>query len=218
MKIQVYSDGGSRGNPGLAAIGFVLKAEDTVIYEYGEPIGIATNNIAEYRAALEGIRTAKKFGFDRIELKLDSQLVERQLKGVYRVKSEELLPLFLDIKSEVSSLKSFEVNHIRREFNKIADGLVNQALDDNRKIIWDRREGVQNENGTMEVSPSELNQSVEGVLKEYHVGSHSFQIEGGCLLIKLDQKEQDIFLGNGREILVKLKKLNLSKVCIEVEI
>lgn len=218
MKIQVYSDGGSRGNPGLAAIGFVLKAEDDIIYEYGEPIGIATNNIAEYRAALEGIRTAKKFGFDRIELKLDSQLVERQLKGAYQVKSEELLPLFLDIKSELSSLNSFEVNHIRREFNKIADGLVNQALDDNRKIIRDRREEVRNEKVTQEVSTYRLNQSVEEILKEYHVGSHSFQIEDECLLIKLDQKDQDIFLGSARDVLAKLRRLNLSRVCIEVEI
>ncbi len=129
MKTMIYSDGGSRGNPGESAIGFVIWEKDDKILEYGAPIGTATNNMAEYQAVLQSIKKAKALGYTQIQLLLDSQLVERQLNGAYKVKSAELLPIYADIKMEIKSLEKFSVEHVPREKNKDADRLVNEALD-----------------------------------------------------------------------------------------
>lgn len=129
MKTMIYSDGGSRGNPGESAIGFVIWENGDKILEYGAPIGIATNNMAEYQAVLESIRKAKTLGYTQIQLFLDSQLVERQLNGAYKVKSAELLPIYAEIKMQIKSLEKFSVEHVPREKNKDADRLVNEALD-----------------------------------------------------------------------------------------
>lgn len=137
MKATIFSDGGSRGNPGEAAIGYVIKLGDDAVFESGQLIGIATNNVAEYTAIIRGVKKAKLLGFNQVEVFVDSQLVERQLKGQYKVKSPELKPLYDELNCEISELKSFEVSHVRRELNKRADKLVNEALDKNEDVFYE---------------------------------------------------------------------------------
>lgn len=137
MKATIFSDGGSRGNPGEAAIGYVIKLGEATVFESGQLIGIATNNVAEYTAIIRGLQKAKQLGFYDVEVFVDSQLVEKQLKGEYKVKSPELKLLYDELKSEIRSLKSFTVSHVRREFNKQADKLVNEALDNNEDVFYE---------------------------------------------------------------------------------
>ncbi len=126
----LYADGASRGNPGPAAIGFVLRAGDgQVISEGGELIGRATNNEAEYRALIRGLQTAQGLGVRRLQVRLDSELVVRQLSGRYRVKSPGLRPLHQRVMELTTSFASFEVAHIPRESNRRADTLASRALD-----------------------------------------------------------------------------------------
>lgn len=130
MKATLFADGGSRGNPGPAASGAVLYAEDgTVLAEVGEYLGIATNNVAEWRALLAGLVRARELGIDEIAVRMDSELVVRQISGVYRVKHADLIPLHVKAKSLLRQFKSVDVQHVRRKENAAADAVVNQYLD-----------------------------------------------------------------------------------------
>jgi ribonuclease HI len=130
MKVVVHVDGGARGNPGPAAIGVVLSAPDgEVLEEAKETIGVATNNVAEYRAVLLGIDRARAAGADEIELVNDSQLVARQLTGDYKVKHPAMRPLYLDAISRLRDFDRWSIRTVPREENAHADALVNAALD-----------------------------------------------------------------------------------------
>lgn len=130
-KIKVFTDGGSRGNPGEAAIGVVIKKDNKAAKEFGKKIGIATNNIAEYTAVLEALVFAKKnIDFGEADFFLDSELVVRQLNGIYKVKDKNLKKIFLKIRQLISeSGAGVTFSHITREKNERADKLVNNALD-----------------------------------------------------------------------------------------
>lgn len=131
-KIIINTDGGARGNPGPAGIGLVISDEQgNILYRLGEYIGETTNNQAEYRALLKALEEAKKLGYseDDLECRLDSELVVKQLNGQYKVKNEGIKPLFLQIHNLRSAFHSVSFKHIRREKNKEADRLVNEALD-----------------------------------------------------------------------------------------
>ena len=129
----IYTDGASRGNPGLASIGAVVYAEEegdlVEVATVSEPIGVDTNNVAEYKAVIEGLKAVAAFDPDRVTLRADSQLLIRQLKGEYRVKAANLKPLFIEAKRLVGSLGRVKLEHVPREQNKVADGLANAALD-----------------------------------------------------------------------------------------
>lgn len=128
--LKLYSDGGSRGNPGAAAIGYVIYDEDDeAIYKKARPIGIATNNIAEYTALLEGLQKILAIDGKSVKAYLDSELVVKQIKGEYKVKNQDLKIVFDKIKLLIKKLDSFEINHVRREHNKEADKILNIALD-----------------------------------------------------------------------------------------
>ena len=130
MKALLYTDGGARGNPGPAAFGYVLEAEDgTVLASHGERIGVATNNVAEYRALIAGLRRAAELHVPRIEVVSDSELLVKQMRGEYRVKNEELRRLSLEAKRLERELAKVEYRHVRRAQNELADRLVNEALD-----------------------------------------------------------------------------------------
>lgn len=130
MKITIYSDGGARGNPGPAGIGAVLKNKDgEVLAEISEYIGETTNNQAEYKAILAALEKAVKLGATELECFLDSELVVKQLNGEYRVKNKDLAPLFVKIYNLTHSFKKVEFKHVRREQNKEADKLANEAMD-----------------------------------------------------------------------------------------
>lgn len=130
MKALLFADGGSRGNPGPAASGAVLYSEDgTVLAEIGEYLGIATNNVAEWRALLAGLARARELGIDEIEIRLDSELVVRQITGAYRVKHADLIPLHAKAKSLLRTFKTVGIRHVPRKENAAADAVVNQYLD-----------------------------------------------------------------------------------------
>lgn len=131
--MEVQCDGGARGNPGPAAIGAVVL-DATVdppvrIAEVSECIGIATNNVAEYKALIAGLEAAREFEPRVVRVRADSELMIRQLEGRYRVKSAHLRPLYEAASALLAEFDEVDLGHIRREFNVDADALVNAALD-----------------------------------------------------------------------------------------
>ncbi len=129
-KLIIYTDGGARGNPGPSGIGAVLKDENgETIATVSEFIGEATNNQAEYKAVIAGIKKAKQLGAKEVELFLDSELVCEQLNQKYKIKNKELAPLFVQIWNLGIGFKKITYRHVRREQNQEADRLVNIAID-----------------------------------------------------------------------------------------
>ena len=130
MKARLSTDGGSRGNPGPAAYGYVLEAEDgTVLDARGDTIGVATNNVAEYRALLAGLASALERGVDELEVVSDSELLVKQMRGEYKVKSPTLRELVDEAQVLADRLERVRYTAVRREHNELADRLVNEALD-----------------------------------------------------------------------------------------
>jgi ribonuclease HI len=129
-KLTVYTDGGSRGNPGPSGIGAIIYDENkNKIAEISEYIGEGTNNQAEYKAVIAALEKCQKLGGEFIEFYLDSELVVEQLNRHYKVKERELANLFLLVHNRSLSFKKLKYKHIPREMNKEADKLVNLALD-----------------------------------------------------------------------------------------
>ncbi len=130
MKARLFTDGGARGNPGPAAYGFVLEAEDgTVLAAHGEAIGVATNNVAEYSGLIGGLRRAVELHVSDVEVVSDSELMVKQMRGEYKVKNEALRELSLEAARIARQLGSVEYRHVKRAHNELADRLVNEALD-----------------------------------------------------------------------------------------
>ena len=130
MKAKLFTDGGARGNPGPAAFGYVLEAEDgTVLDARGEKIGIATNNVAEYSALIAGLEAALERGVTELEVVSDSELVVKQMRGEYKVKNAALRTLSLKATRLARELGTVTYKAVRREHNELADRLVNEALD-----------------------------------------------------------------------------------------
>ena len=130
MKARLFTDGGARGNPGPAAYGFVVEAEDgTVLAAHGERIGVATNNVAEYRALIAGLDKAVELGVGEVEVVSDSELLVKQMRGEYRVKNEALRDLSVQASRLAREIGKVTYTAVRREHNELADRLVNEALD-----------------------------------------------------------------------------------------
>ena len=130
MRARLYTDGGARGNPGPAAFGYVLEAEDgTVLAAYGEAIGVATNNVAEYRALVAGLEKAAELQIGEVEVVSDSELLVKQMRGEYRVKNEALRGLSIRAAQLARQVGRVTYTAVRRDHNKLADRLVNEALD-----------------------------------------------------------------------------------------
>ena len=130
MKATLYTDGGSRGNPGPAAFAYVLEADDgTVLAAHGETIGVATNNVAEYRGLVAGLAKAVELAVPDVEVVSDSELLVKQMLGEYKVKNEALRELSLEAARLARKLDNVGYRHVRRAHNELADRLVNDALD-----------------------------------------------------------------------------------------
>lgn len=128
-KLVIHTDGVSRGNPGLAAIGATIKDEQgQLIVSISRRIGWATNNQAEYKAIIAALENAIDLGARQVELNSDSELVVRQINGQYRVKKQALKPLYQRVKELQSQFEGFTIRHIPRQQNKEADKLANRAL------------------------------------------------------------------------------------------
>ena len=130
MRARLWTDGGARGNPGPAAFAYVLEAGDgTVLAAHGEKIGVATNNVAEYRGLVAGLEKAVELAVPEVEVVSDSELLVKQMRGEYRVKNEALLELSQRATRLARKLDKVEYRHVVREHNELADRLVNEALD-----------------------------------------------------------------------------------------
>ncbi len=128
--ITIYSDGGSRGNPGPSAAGYiVLDNRQQVIAEGGEYLGITTNNQAEYHGVRLGLEKAIELGYKRVDFKIDSMLVVNQMKGYYKIKNRELWPIHERIRQLLVKFEHVSFTHVPRQLNQLADGVVNKTLD-----------------------------------------------------------------------------------------
>jgi ribonuclease HI len=126
----LYADGAARGNPGPAAFGWVLDDPEGNPHEDGgETLGVATNNVAEYKGLIEGMRRALEIGVQDIEVRMDSELAVRQMTGIYKVRNAGLKPLFEEARVLSRRFRRFGIAHVRREFNARADACANRALD-----------------------------------------------------------------------------------------
>ncbi|HWB39256.1 MAG TPA: reverse transcriptase-like protein [Candidatus Saccharimonadales bacterium] len=130
-KVKLFGDGGSRGNPGPSASGFViLDMEDNVLVDQGVYLGVTTNNQAEYTALKLGLEECLKMGVKEVEIYMDSLLVVNQINGIFKVKNRDLWPIHDAIKQLMKQFQETHISHVPREFNKLADAAVNRALDD----------------------------------------------------------------------------------------
>jgi ribonuclease HI len=137
-RFRAAVDGGSRGNPGLAAWGVaVLDVEGRLVEGHAGTIGRATNNVAEYRALVEALKRAEAAGATDVEIRADSELIVRQIEGRYKVRHPGLLPLHAEAKHRIGRFRSFRIVHVSRGENRDADRLVNLALDRGEKARAD---------------------------------------------------------------------------------
>lgn len=130
-KVKLFGDGGSRGNPGPSASGYViLDMEDNVLADEGVYLGVTTNNQAEYTSLKLGLEECLKMGVREVQVYMDSLLVVNQMKGIFKVKNRDLWPIHDAIKKLAEKFEHVSFSHVPREFNKLADAAVNRALDD----------------------------------------------------------------------------------------
>ena len=129
MSLDIYCDGASRSNPGEASVGITITEQDIEIDTISRKIGIATNNVAEYQALIDGLKYCNDNNVQNVSFYLDSKLVVEQISGNFKVKSEHLKVLHGEAKVLISKIDNFTINHIYRVNNKRADQLANQALD-----------------------------------------------------------------------------------------
>lgn len=131
MKLKIYTDGGSRGNPGQAAVGIVIKDENEKVQKiFSKYLGTKTNNQAEYQGIIEALKEAKKLKAKDLDIYTDSQLVVEQLNRNFKIKNKALAPLFVQVWNLSLDFKNIKYNYIPREENKEADSLVNKCLDE----------------------------------------------------------------------------------------
>lgn len=129
-RVHVYCDGASRGNPGPAAVGWVLVSGDGIVAEGGRRIGTATNNRAEYEALVTALERAGEYGFDEAEVRSDSQLVVRQVTGAWDTNDPALRECRVRVRELLDSFEEWSLTHVPREVNERADELANEALDE----------------------------------------------------------------------------------------
>ncbi|HSK94024.1 MAG TPA: ribonuclease HI family protein [Candidatus Angelobacter sp.] len=131
MRLVIHTDGAARGNPGPAGAGAILRdaTDGSVVSEIAEGLGRATNNVAEWTAVLLALEEAQRLGATHVDLRMDSQLVARQISGIYRVKHPDLKPLHTAVMTLLRGFDGYSVGHVPRELNTDADRLSNVAID-----------------------------------------------------------------------------------------
>ena len=133
-RLLIYTDGAARGNPGPAGLGAIIRDAETgsVVAELARFLGVRTNNYAEWTAVEDALTEALRLGATHVDLRMDSELVARQISGRYRVKHPELKPIHASVMTMLAKLGGYTVGHVPRELNKDADRLSNVAIDDRR--------------------------------------------------------------------------------------
>lgn len=138
-EVKIFADGGSRGNPGPSASGFVvLDTEDNVLIDKGTYLGVTTNNQAEYTALKLALEECKKMGAKKVQVYMDSLLVVNQMKGIFKIRNRDLWPIHQAIADLVKSFSQVSFAHVPREFNKLADSAVNRAMDEHLDLKSDK--------------------------------------------------------------------------------
>ena len=168
MKVKMYTDGGSRGNPGPSAVGILIcNEQDETLLEHFETLGEATNNVAEYKALIEGLNCAKELGATELKCFLDSELVVKQLNGVYKLKNYNMQKLFNEVQKSARPFQKISYTHLRREEDGMrrADQLVNFALDEAKRkdqLYSSSPRGGRQGWGAHKVNPSPLSSPARG--------------------------------------------------------
>lgn len=134
MRVRIYTDGGSRGNPGPAGSGAVIKElhgdkEGEILARVSRYLGKDTNNQAEYTAIIIGLERARTIGATEVDMVMDSELAVKQLNGIYKVKNPEIAKRFVEVHNLIQDFRKVTFRHVRREYNKEADALVNECID-----------------------------------------------------------------------------------------
>lgn len=130
MKVIINTDGGARGNPGPAALGVVIRDEhEQIIKQFGEYLGNKTNNVAEYSALIRALETARDMQATHLDIRMDSELIVKQMRGEYKIKEPTLQELAQKVIGLLKHFSYYAFTHVRREYNKEADAMVNQAID-----------------------------------------------------------------------------------------
>ena len=129
-RAHVYFDGACRGNPGPSAVGWVIVSGDGIVAEGGHTIGRATNNQAEYEALIEGVSVARDYGFDEVDVRGDSELIVKQVRGEWSTNDPELREYRVTVRELLTAFESWSLEHVPREINERADDLANEALDE----------------------------------------------------------------------------------------
>ncbi|MFC1528773.1 ribonuclease HI family protein [Candidatus Latescibacterota bacterium] len=132
MKLSAHADGASRGNPGPAAIGYTVEKDEVILEENYKYIGEATNNVAEYKAFLASLKRMRELGATEVTVYLDSELVVRQINGIYKVKNPGLKQLYTEAKKILVEFDFYKIIHVPRENNSRADKLTNKALKEHK--------------------------------------------------------------------------------------
>lgn len=213
MMITLFSDGGSRGNPGEAAIGYVLKENDRILYTRGESIGIATNNYAEYMALLKGTQKAILLGAKTLDIYMDSELIVKQIKGEYKVKNEELRQVYVKVVEEFKKLKSYNITHIKREFNKEADKAVNIALD--TKEIYEKSFVIEDE---MTINEKDSFEKIKEDISGYGFENVQIKAIDDLIIIKVSKSQLVDFLKSNACSETKKRLIELGYKHITAEI
>ena len=134
-QLEIFTDGACSGNPGPAGIGFVVRKDGKILKEFSQPIGDATNNIAEYTALIYALQEALILRADEVHVKSDSELMCRQVQGIYQVKNSNIKPLFDQVQHLIRGFRSFHIDHVRRQDNKDADALSKKAIKKQAKVF-----------------------------------------------------------------------------------
>jgi ribonuclease HI len=138
-RCTIFTDGGARGNPGPAAgAGVIIAGDGSIVEEVAEYLGTTTNNVAEYRALILTLKRASELGCTRVSVKMDSELVVKQLNGLYRVKDDKMIPLHAEVRRLLAKFEEQAIEHVSRKENKHADKLVNAVLDARETTLRER--------------------------------------------------------------------------------
>ena len=129
-RAHVYFDGGARGNPGPAGIGWVIVTSDGIVAEGSDTIGRATNNQAEYEALIAALEAAREYGYEEVHVRGDSELIVKQVRGEYDTNNPELRERRVTVHELLSTFEEWTLEHVPREINSRADGLANEAMDE----------------------------------------------------------------------------------------
>ncbi|MDO4793027.1 MAG: ribonuclease HI family protein [Filifactor alocis] len=225
MEVMIHTDGGSRGNPGPSAIGVLIENTDaSKEYRLGMKIGETTNNIAEYSALCKALELCTENGVTQVEVYLDSELVVKQIRGLYKVKNQGLRPYYEKVMNLIAGFELFSIHHVPRSENKVADSLVNRALDEGRKIEEGELFLSRTEDKTSlrihDHNPVEEEAALEGLMRALRgqgIVFSELREQGDILFLKAKDEDLLSILKKRKKIVILVKEAGFHKVALDLE-